>query len=211
METTVTATVTNARNSAMSSVIAQNRKTIKEWDIITCGDQIYTIVATSPDLSFKEELMAGRNGLRKEIKAFVLRAIDVSSVTVLEKDVDGYPKMVLNEKSNDASLVFPMAKPDFKPATRANVIEAIERLGKPGSQPVFFSDKDLPMLLDLLKLSNQAALNEYEALARKFTNLTDVVRNQMDANEFLVSEYYRQRGIEATKIETIHVEANVTE
>lgn len=190
-----------------AAATAQNRQIVQKWGIV--GQQIYTIVPASPDLRWKEDQINGRNNLRAELKTYLLKAIDITSVAVLPKDLDGFPKIVVNEKSNDPSLVFPMAAPDFKKATRDNVIEAIERSNKPGSKPVFFEVADLPMLLELLKQTNGSILQQYEEFARKFMSLTETVRGHMDSNERIAADYYRQCGVNPNA-EVVEVKAKVT-
>lgn len=196
--------------SLAAQVLARYRQTAQKFGPFF-GQQIFTIIAQTPDLKWKEDVALGKNTLRQEVKAFVLKAIDVKSVSLLEKDVDGRPKIVLNEKDNDPALVFELGDPEFTKATRQNVIECIERLSKPGSKPMFFTAEELPMLNDLSKLSNQSVLNFYEELSRKAMKLAETVRGYIDMNERLQVEYLRQCGLTDSSNTEIHVTATVTE
>ena len=133
-----------------AQILARYRQTAQKFGPFF-GQQIFTIVAQTPDLKWKEDVATGKNTFRQEVKAYILKAIDVESVSLLEKDVDGRPKIILNEKKNDPSLVFELADAEFTKATRQNVIECIERLSKPGSKPMFFTGEDLPLLTHLTK------------------------------------------------------------
>ena len=124
-----------------AQILARYRQTAQKFGPFF-GQQIFTIVAQTPDLKWKEDVATGKNTFRQEVKAYILKAIDVESVSLLEKDVDGRPKIILNEKKNDPSLVFELADPEFTKATRQNVIECIERLSKPGSKPMFFTAEE---------------------------------------------------------------------
>ena len=192
-----------------AQVLAHYRQTAQKFGPFF-GQQIFTIVAQTPDLKWKEDVATGKNTFRQEVKAYILKAIDVESVSLLEKDVDGRPKIILNEKKNDPSLVFELADPEFTKATRQNVIECIERLSKPGSKPMFFTAEELPMLNDLTKLSNQSVLNFYEEMTRKCMQLAETVRSYMDMNQRMQVEYLRQCGLDNQETE-IHVTATITE
>ena len=192
-----------------AQILARYRQTDQKFGPFF-GQQIFTIVAQTPDLKWKEDVATGKNTFRQEVKAYILKAIDVESVSLLEKDVDGRPKIILNEKKNDPSLVFELADPEFTKATRQNVIECIERLSKPGSKPMFFTAEELPMLNDLTKLSNQSVLNFYEEMTRKCMQLAETVRSYMDMNQRMQVEYLRQCGLDNQETE-IHVTATITE
>lgn len=192
-----------------AQVLARYRQTAQKFGPFF-GQQIFTIVAQTPDLKWKEDVATGKNTFRQEVKAYILKAIDVESVSLLEKDVDGRPKIILNEKKNDPSLVFELADPEFTKATRQNVIECIERLSKPGSKPMFFTAEELPMLNDLTKLSNQSVLNFYEEMTRKCMQLAETVRSYIDMNQRMQVEYLRQCGLDNQETE-IHVTATITE
>lgn len=192
-----------------AQILARYRRTAQKFGPFF-GQQIFTIVAQTPDLKWKEDVATGKNTFRQEVKAYILKAIDVESVSLLEKDVDGRPKIILNEKKNDPSLVFELADPEFTKATRQNVIECIERLSKPGSKPMFFTAEELPMLNDLTKLSNQSVLNFYEEMTRKCMQLAETVRSYMDMNQRMQVEYLRQCGLDNQETE-IHVTATITE
>lgn len=196
--------------SLAAQVLSRYRQTAQKFGPFF-GQQIFTIVATTPDLKWKEDVATGKNTLRQEVKAYILKAIDVKSVSLLEKDVDGRAKIVLNEKDNDPALVFELADPEFTKATRQNVIECIERLNKPGSKPMFFTAEELPMLNELSKLSNQSVLNFYEELSRKAMKLAETVRGYMDMNQRMQVEYLRQCGLTGENETEIHVTATVTE
>lgn len=198
-----------AAPSLAAQIMARYRQTAQKYGPFF-GQQIFTIVAQTPDLKYKEDVASGKNTFRFETKAYILKAIDVESVSLLEKDVDGRPKIVLNEKKNDPSLVFEMVPPEFTKATRQNVIECIERLSKPGSKPMFFTAEELPMLNDLTKLSNQSVLNFYEEMSRKCMQLAETVRGYMDMNQRLQVDYLRQCGLTNDDTE-IHVTATITE
>lgn len=189
------------------SVMAKYRQTAQKYGPFF-GQQLFTIVAQSPDLKWKEDVMANKNTLRQEVKAYLLKAIDVKSVALLERDIDNRPKIVLNEKDNDPALVFELADPDFTKATRESIREAIDRLGKPGSKPMFFTAEELPMLNELLKLPNQSVLTFYEDLARKYMQLAETVRGYMEMNERMQIEYMQQCGIQPNT--DVQVEVHTT-
>lgn len=192
--------------SLSSQILARYRQTAQKFGPFF-GQQIFTIVAQTPDLKYKEEVATGKNTFRQETKAYLLKAIDVKSVKLLEKDVDGRAKIVLNEEDNDPALVFELAEPEFTKATRQNVIECIERLNKAGSKPMFFTSEELPMLNELSKLSNQSVLNFYEEMSRKCMQLAETVRGYMEMNNRIQIDYLRQCGLTDASTE---VNVNVT-
>lgn len=157
--------------------------------------------------------MQGVNTFRNEIKAFVIKAIDIYNVGILEKDLDQRPKVIINNNIEGIEpILFELAEPDFKPATRANVIECIERTGKPGSKPMFFSVEDLPTLDKLVEETNASKVSLYEDFARKCMSLAKTVRGYSDQNRRLYQDYLRQCGIEGNDTEvTIHMEARTIE
>lgn len=197
------------KSTLASQIMARCRQTVQMYGKFF-GQQLFTIVTQNPDLKFKEDQLNGRNGLRQEIKAYIIKTIDVVSVELMEKDVDGQPKIVINQFSNDPSLVFPVAPPDFSKATRANVSECIDRLSKPGSKPMFFAAEDLPTLNELVRVANQGALNAYEEFARKFVQLSETVRGYMEANDRIQSDYLRQCGVNPSET-TVNVKVEVNE
>jgi hypothetical protein len=195
--------------STAAQVMARYRATAKEYGRFF-GEQLYTIVATNPDLKWKEDVLADKNTLRKEVNVFVVKAIDILDVKFLAKDLDGEPKIMLNPEDNDPNLVFPLVKPDFSKADRKNVAECIERIGKKGSKPMFFAAEELPMLNELLKIHNQGILTFYEDMSRKFMKLSETVRNIMDQSDRLQLEYQRQCGVNSEETE-ITLKVNLEE
>lgn len=195
---------TNMVNSA--NIIGRYRKVLQNFGPYF-GQMLLTVKATCPDLKWNEDRIAGKQGLRNEVKAFVIVPIDIVSIKLLEKDLDGQPKIILNEESNDPNLIFPLVSPNFSKATRENVMECIDRANKPNSQPMFFAASDLPLLTDHVRIANQTALNTYEEQARKMAQLAQCVRDMVDANDKLKSDYLRQCGVgESTVSVNIRVE-----
>lgn len=180
--------------STAAQVIARYRATAKEYGRFF-GEQIYTVVATNPDLKWKEDVLNDKNTLRKEVNVFIVKAIDILDVKFIAKDLDGEPKIMLNPDDNDPNLVFPLVKPDFSKADRKSVAECIERIGKKNSKPMFFAAEELPMLNDMLKIHNKSILNFYEDLSRKFIRLSETVRDMMDQSDRIQLEYQRQCGV----------------
>lgn len=195
--------------SLAAQVMARYRQTAQKFGPFF-GQQLFTIIAQTPDLKWREDVANGKNTLRQEVKAFIIKAIDVKSVSLLEKDVDSRPKIVLNGEDNDPALVFELADPEFSKATRQNVTECIERLSKPNSKPMFFTAEELPMLNELVQLANQNVLNFYEELTRKYMQLSETVRKYMECNTRLQTDYLRQCGIDKQETE-VHITATVTE
>lgn len=188
-----------------AQTLARYRATAQEYGRFF-GAQIFTIITTNPDLKWKEDVLADKNVLRKEVPVFLIKPIDVMTVGFLPKDLDGEPKIVLNEKSNDPNLVFPLVKPDFTKATRETVRDCIDRIGKKGSKPLFFAAEELPMLNDLLKVHNNAVINFYEENSMKFLKLAETVRNMVDQSDRLQSEYLRQCGVSE---ENVNISVNI--
>lgn len=180
--------------STAAQVMARYRATAKEYGRFF-GEQIYTVVATNPDLKWKEDVLNDKNTLRKEVNVFIVKAIDILDVKFIAKDLDGEPKIMLNPDDNDPNLVFPLVKPDFSKADRKSVAECIERIGKKNSKPMFFAAEELPMLNDMLKIHNKGILNFYEDLSRKFIRLSETVRDMMDQSDRMQLEYQRQCGV----------------
>ena len=110
--------------STAAQVMARYRATAKEYGRFF-GEQIYTVVATNPDLKWKEDVLNDKNTLRKEVNVFIVKAIDILDVKFIAKDLDGEPKIMLNPDDNDPNLVFPLVKPDFSKADRKSVAECI--------------------------------------------------------------------------------------
>lgn len=195
--------------STAAQVIARYRATAKEYGRFF-GEQIYTVVATNPDLKWKEDVLNDKNTLRKEVNVFIVKAIDILDVKFIAKDLDGEPKIMLNPDDNDPNLVFPLVKPDFSKADRKSVAECIERIGKKNSKPMFFAAEELPMLNDMLKIHNKSILNFYEDLSRKFIRLSETVRDMMDQSDRMQLEYQRQCGVVTDETE-VTLQVNLEE
>ena len=195
--------------STAAQVMARYRATAKEYGRFF-GEQIYTVVATNPDLKWKEDVLNDKNTLRKEVNVFIVKAIDILDVKFIAKDLDGEPKIMLNPDDNDPNLVLPLVKPDFSKADRKSVAECIERIGKKNSKPMFFAAEELPMLNDMLKIHNKGILNFYEDLSRKFIRLSETVRDMMDQSDRMQLEYQRQCGVVTDKTE-VTLQVNLEE
>jgi len=195
--------------STAAQVMARYRATAKEYGRFF-GEQIYTVVATNPDLKWKEDVLNDKNTLRKEVNVFIVKAIDILDVKFIAKDLDGEPKIMLNPNDNDPNLVFPLVKPDFSKTDRKSVAECIERIGKKNSKPMFFAAEELPMLNDMLKIHNKGILNFYEELSRKFIRLSETVRDMMDQSDRMQLEYQRQCGVVTDETE-VTLQVNLEE
>lgn len=195
--------------STAAQVMARYRATAKEYGRFF-GEQIYTVVATNPDLKWKEDVLNDKNTLRKEVNVFIVKAIDILDVKFIAKDLDGEPKIMLSPDDNDPNLVFPLVKPDFSKADRKSVAECIERIGKKNSKPMFFAAEELPMLNDMLKIHNKGILNFYEDLSRKFIRLSETVRDMMDQSDRMQLEYQRQCGVVTDETE-VTLQVNLEE
>lgn len=195
--------------STAAQVMARYRATAKEYGRFF-GEQIYTVIATNPDLKWKEDVLNDKNTLRKEVNVFIVKAIDILDVKFIAKDLDGEPKIMLNPDDNDPNLVFPLVKPDFSKADRKSVAECIERIGKKNSKPMFFAAEELSMLNDMLKIHNKGILNFYEDLSRKFIRLSETVRDMMDQSDRMQLEYQRQCGVVTDETE-ITLQVNLEE
>lgn len=195
--------------STAAQVMARYRATAKEYGRFF-GEQIYTVVATNPDLKWKEDVLSDKNTLRKEVNVFIVKAIDILDVKFIAKDLDGEPKIMLNPDDNDPNLVFPLVKPDFSKADRKSVAECIERIGKKNSKPMFFAAEELPMLNDMLKIHNKGILNFYEELSRKFIRLSETVRDMIDQSDRMQLEYQRQCGVVTDETE-VTLQVNLEE
>ena len=195
--------------STAAQVMARYRATAKEYGRFF-GEQIYTVVATNPDLKWKEDVLNDKNTLRKEVNVFIVKAIDILDIKFIAKDLDGEPKIMLNPDDNDPNLVFPLVKPDFSKADRKSVAECIERIGKKNSKPMFFAAEELPMLNDMLKIHNKGILNFYEELSRKFIRLSETVRDMMDQSDRMQLEYQRQCGVVTDETE-VTLQVNLEE
>lgn len=195
--------------STAAQVMARYRATAKEYGRFF-GEQIYTVVATNPDLKWKEDVLNDKNTLRKEVNVFIVKAIDILDVKFIAKDLDGEPKIMLNPDDNDPNLVFPLVKPDFSKADRKSVAECIERIGKKNSKPMFFAAEELSMLNDMLKIHNKGILNFYEDLSRKFIRLSETVRDMMDQSDRMQLEYQRQCGVVTDETE-VTLQVNLEE
>lgn len=196
----------NLQPAAAVQVMANHRQIAQKYGQFF-GKQIYTIVSTNPDLKWKEDTQKGINTFRHETQALIIKAIDVVSVSILAKDLDTRPKVIINDNIEGMEpIVFELAEPDFQKATRENVRECIERLKKPGSSPMFFGSEDMPNLVKLVELANQSAITFYEDQARKCMQLADTVRQMSTANERLYTDYLRQCGVNVSDVE-IHIQA----
>lgn len=198
MEQSVNVEVTS--QDITSQLLAKYRATAKPYGRYF-GEQIFTIIATNPDLKWKEDVAMDKNVLRKEVNVLVVKPIDISGVEFLPKDFDGNPKIVLNPKLNDPTLVFDLVPPEFKKATRENVADCIDRIGKKNSKPIFFSAEELPALNSYLRIHNQSVLSFYEEQSRKFMKLSETVRGIMDQADRLQSDYLRQCGVDTSETE----------
>lgn len=212
MDNKVSAPVVSAlvgNQSVASQVLARYRATAKEYGRYF-GEQIYTVVATNPDLKWKEDVLNDKNTLRKEVNVFVVKAIDILDVKFIAKDLDGEPKIMLNPDDNDPNLVFQLVKPEFSKADRKSVAECIERIGKKGSRPMFFAAEELSMLNEMLAIHNRGVLNFYEELSRKYLKLSETVRDMMDQSARMELEYQRQCGIVSNESE-VTLQVNLEE
>ena len=185
---------TEVLNLSAKSAIATYRKAAQAYGPYF-GQVLLTVVTTNPDLKWKEDCVNGKQTLRNEVKAFVIKAIDIVGIKFIEKDLDGYPKIVLNPESNDPNLTFPVSVPEFPKATRETVMDCIDRIGKANAKPMFFSAQDMPMLVQIVNSANQAALNTYEEMSRKMSTLSQTVRDMMDATLKMQYDYNRQCGV----------------
>lgn len=186
--------------TASTQLLGRYRQVIAEYGQFF-GKKIFTIEKTNPDLKWKSDTLEGKNTLRNEVCVFILKGIDIKSVSFTEKDLDGQPKIIFNPEDNDDTLVFPVVKPDFVKATRETVRECVERLSKSNSKPMFFKESELPELVKLLRITNQAVLEFYEEQSRKFLNLSQTVRGMMDAADRYQTEYLRECGVSETETE----------
>lgn len=191
---------TNIKTNVNNQLLGRHRQIIAEYGQFF-GKKIFTIEKTNPDLKWKGDTIEGKNTLRNEVSVFVLKGIDIKSVSFTEKDLDGQPKIIFNPEDNDDTLVFPVVKPDFVKATRETVRECVERLSKSNSKPMFFKESELPELVKLLRVTNQAVLEFYEEQSRKFLNLSQTVRGMMDAADRYQAEYLRECGINESETE----------
>lgn len=194
--------------SVAAQVMARYRATAKQYGRYF-GEQLYTVIAHNPDLKWKEDVLADKNVLRKEVNVLVIKPIDVVDVKFLPKDLDGNPKIMLNPDDNDPNLVFDLVPPTFSKATRQAVSDCIERIGKKGSKPMFFAAEELPALNELLKIHNTGVLAFYEDLSRKAMRLSETTRGIMDQSDRLIIEYQRQCGVDPNTDETeihLHIE-----
>lgn len=195
--------------SIESQVMARYRQTAKQYGRYF-GEQIFTVISTNPDLKWKQDVLDNKNTLRQEVRVFIIKPIDITGVELLAKDLDGQPKIVLNPKANDPNLVFPLVAPEFTKANRATVTECIERIGKAGSKPMFFSAEELPTLNELLKLHNFGVVNFYEEQSRKYMKLSETVRDMIEQGERAQIEYARQCGVDQNETE-VHVQMKLEE
>lgn len=192
--------------NAAAQILARNRQVAQKYGPYF-GKQLFTIVAVNPDPKWKEDCVNGINTFRNEIKAYIIKAIDVMSVSIIDKDLDQRPKIAINAGIPGVEpLMFEIAEPDFSRATRANVIECIDRLSKNGSSPMFFSAEDLPNLDKLVEEANVGAINVYEDFARKCMNLAKTVRGYSDANKRIYTDYMRQCGVTSDLEVNVHAE-----
>lgn len=199
------------KKATIEAIIAQNRQNISAYGEYF-GRMLFTVVATCPDLNWRKDVQADKNTLRKEVLAFALKAVNIRSINVIEKDLDGCPKIIINQEDNDPNLVFSVAeKPVFPEATRENVAECIERAKQKDNIPMFFSDRDLPKLLECIRVANQTALKFYEDLSRKAMDLSQTVRGIMQAGERMQADYLRQCGIGDDTETTIKIHAEISE
>ena len=69
-------------------ILAQNRQIAQKYYGPLFGKQVFTIVAVCPDPKWKENTMNGINDFRNEIKAYIVKAIDIMSISIIEKDLE---------------------------------------------------------------------------------------------------------------------------
>ena len=188
-------------STVAAQIMAQNRQLAQKYYGPLFGKQIFTIVAVNPDPKWKENTMNGINDFRFEIKGYIIKAIDVMSVCIVPKDLDQRPKIGINVGIEGVEpMMFEIAEPDFSKAT-------IERLGKPGSKPMFFSAEDLPNLDKLVEVANAGSIAAYEDMARKCMNLSKTVRGYSESNRRIYTNYMRECGINSSEIEVnVHIE-----
>lgn len=185
-----------------STIIGQHRPEIQQYGKFF-GQQLFTVIKVNPDPKFKEDMLKGLNGLRIEIPAYLVKAVDVKSIEILDKDVDGRAKIMINGGKD--GLVFELVNPEFTKATRENIAKCIENLSKPNNKPMFFAAEDLTVLSELVAIANQDTLKQYEEFARKFMSLSETVRGYMNANERIKTDYLRQCGVQDEADVTISV------
>lgn len=206
METNNTAAV----KPSAAHILAQNRQIVQKYYGPLFGRQVFTIVSVCPDPKWKENTLNGINDFRNEIKAYIIKAIDIMSVSIVEQDLDQRPKIGINVGiPNVEPMMFEIAPPDFSKATRETVTEAISRLNRPGSSPMFFSAEDLPNLDKLVETANAGSIATYEEMARKCMALAKTVRGYSENNHRVYTNYMRECGVSSADLEVnVHVESS---
>lgn len=182
-------------NVNINAIIGRQRKVLMQYGPYF-GQQLFTIRVTNPDLTYKEDILNGKNTLRNPVNVYVIEPVDIQSIKFIERDVDGNPKIIFNSDVKGVKpLIFPIEPPKFCKATRESLAECIDQLGKPNAKPMFFSAQDLSELVDLVAAANQTALDFFNEISRKFLQLSETVSGMMDANMRMKNDYYSQCGL----------------
>lgn len=173
------------------------------------GTQLFTLKSSNPDLTWKEDVMADKNTLRKPMMFLTIEAVDITSVGFLDKDLDKNPKIILNQGTNK-EMVFPVAKPTFGKANRETVTVCIDSIEKAGTTPTFFAAEELPELIKYVKLHNNGVIQFYEDMCAKMMNLAGTVRSVNEMQDRIREDYMAECGISKTEVE-VQITATVAQ
>lgn len=167
------------------------------------GKQLHTIVSYNPDLTYNEDVMAGKNTLRRPMEIYVIQSINITGINLIEGIDANHPAKI--EFNGDPSLRYDVVPPTFKEVSCATVREAIEAY-KNKKAPIFFPSSQIAQLTQEVIGANEETQREFENLAKKYLNLANTTREINESTTRKRDEYLRQVGVSNQPNVEVHVQ-----
>lgn len=170
------------------------------------GKQIYRVTATNPDLMYSTNKANGKQGLRIPVTVFVIEPIDIFAIEVDQPYAGSEPKIVINRTDAEAGLSFPLAMPEFKSASPANVKAALDAAIKNLGNPVFFDTDEFNKLNELITKYNRESKESLQAEMQNILGMVSAIDSYNQRNEIVREKYLRECGVKAE----VTIEATIT-
>ena len=197
-------------NQVKENIVKSNRPILQAYGQFF-GSQIYRVKSVNHDLNFKEDLVKGRNGLRRELKICVIEAVDIASIDIDAGFTGGDPQIVINKDDGDAGYRFPLVKPDFKTANQTNIREALDLAlnGDDNKAPIFFATAELENLTKHVEIVNKEARATCQKLASHLMSLCSTIDQFNDKNKLIRVKYLQEMGMTDKQSSPSQIDVNV--
>lgn len=183
----------------LRAVAAQNRSILRQYKEYFC-DQLFTVISWNPDLTYKEDVMNGKNTFMRENLLYKVEAIDVIGMNLV-CDLNGTPKVEFNGR---ADLRYDIVPPTFAEVSCATVKDAVDAYNNKKA-PIFFPPSQYAKLVAEVTGANEGTMRFYEEQAKKALNLAKVARDVNETTQRSYEEYLRQLGINKNDAATVRV------